>query len=156
MKCFQNFLNAGSKFIFKFDCKSRYHDTDINKNFLTYLGFSWEIDGKVRRFAFTVLLLGLFKEIVHPLVKRVSWTITWAHQSPSPKHFAIRNLYIKIFKNLVVVRFTFHCTFYHFTIEEITFWKLNIQTLNKRFLTNYQLQKCILMQAIPGSVHVLK
>ena len=44
-KYFRNFLNAGSKFIFKFDLKSRYHDIDIDKKFLAYLGFSWEIDG---------------------------------------------------------------------------------------------------------------
>ena len=53
-KCFQNFPNVGSKFMFKFDLKSVYHHIDINETFQTYLGFSWEIDSKVRHFVFTV------------------------------------------------------------------------------------------------------
>ena len=32
-KCFQNFLNAGSKFMFKFGLKSGYHHIDINETF---------------------------------------------------------------------------------------------------------------------------
>ena len=58
-KCFQNLLNAGSKFMFKFDLESGYHHIDINETFQTYVGFSWEIDGKVRHFLFTVLPFGL-------------------------------------------------------------------------------------------------
>ena len=52
----------------------------------------------------------------------------------------------------------FNVLYYHFAIEEITFWKQNIQTLNRRPLIPYKLQlrKCILTQAIPESVHVLK
>ena len=58
-KFFQNFLNAGSKFMFKFDLKGGYYHICINETFQTYLGFSWKIDGKVRHFVFTVLPFGL-------------------------------------------------------------------------------------------------
>ena len=74
-KCFQNFLNAGSKFMFKFDLKSGYHHVDINETFQTYLRFSWKIAGEVRHFVFTVFPLGLnsasflFTKIARPLVK---------------------------------------------------------------------------------------
>ena len=53
--CFRNFLNAGSKFMFKFDLKSGYHHIEINETFQTYLEFAWKTDGKVRHFVFTVL-----------------------------------------------------------------------------------------------------
>ena len=33
----------------------------------------------------------------------------------------------------------FNVLYYHFTVEEITFWKQNIQTLNKRPLIPYKL-----------------
>ena len=74
-KGLQNFLNASSKFMFKFDPESRYHHIYINETFQTYFGFSWKIDGKVRYFVFTVLPFGLnsapflFTKIVRPLVK---------------------------------------------------------------------------------------
>ena len=64
-KCFQNFLNAGSKFMFKFDLKSGYHYIDINETFQTYLVFSWKIDGKVG----LNLASFLFTNIVRLLVK---------------------------------------------------------------------------------------
>ena len=35
--------------------------------------------------------------------------------------------------------FTLHALYYHFAIEEITFWKQNIRTLNKRPLIPYKL-----------------
>ena len=74
-KCFQNFLNAGSKFMFKFDLKGGYHHIDINETFQTYLGFSWKIYGQVRHFVFTDLSFGLnsapfpFTKIICLLVK---------------------------------------------------------------------------------------
>ena len=60
--------------MFKSDLKSgcsRRH----NETFQTYLGFSWEIDSKVKHFIFTVLPFGLnsalflFTKIIRPLVK---------------------------------------------------------------------------------------
>lgn len=74
-KCFQNFLTAKSKFLFKFDLKSGYHHVDINENFQKFLGFSWLVDGKIKHFVFTVLPFGLssapfiFTKLVRPLVK---------------------------------------------------------------------------------------
>ena len=58
-KCLQNFLNADSKFMFKFDPKSGYYHIDINETFQTYLEFLWKIYGKVRYISFTVLPFGL-------------------------------------------------------------------------------------------------
>ena len=71
-KCFQNFLNADFKFMFKFDLKRGYHPIDINENFQTYLGFFWKIDGKI---FFKVLPFGLnsdpflFTKSARPLAK---------------------------------------------------------------------------------------
>ena len=90
-KCFQNFLNAGSKFMFKFDLKSGYHHIDINETFQTYLGFSWKIDGKVRHFVFS-FAISVYKDC--PSVSKI--------QSPFPKQFAILNLYKKLCKDLVL------------------------------------------------------
>ena len=42
-------------FMYKFDIKQRYHHLDIKLEHQKYLGFAWEINGKVRCFVFTVL-----------------------------------------------------------------------------------------------------
>ena len=60
---------------FKFDIKSGYHHIDILEAHQKYLGFSWEFDGKIRYFVFTVLAFGLatapfvFTKVVHVLIK---------------------------------------------------------------------------------------
>ena len=62
-------------FMFSFDLKSGYHHIDIHKNFQDYLGFSWNFEGKIRYFKFTVLPFGLataghiFTKTVRCLVK---------------------------------------------------------------------------------------
>jgi hypothetical protein len=43
----------------KFDLRSGYHHVDINNKFQRYLGFSWEINGQVKYFVFSVLTFGL-------------------------------------------------------------------------------------------------
>ena len=61
--------------MFIFNLKSGYHHVNINETFQTYLRISWEIDGTVRHFVFTVLSFGLnsalflFTKIVRPLAK---------------------------------------------------------------------------------------
>ena len=73
-KVFQNYLTRDG-FLFKFDLKSGYHHVEINRDFQTYLGFSWKIRGRVRYFTFTVLPFGLstaafiFTKVCRPLVK---------------------------------------------------------------------------------------
>ena len=42
-----------------FDLKSGYHHISINEADRKYLGFAWEIDGKIRYFIFRVLPFGL-------------------------------------------------------------------------------------------------
>ena len=62
-------------FLYKFDISQGYHHIDIDKNHQKYLGFSWKIDGKIRYFMFTVLLLRLcsapfiFTKVMRSLVK---------------------------------------------------------------------------------------
>jgi hypothetical protein len=53
-----NYAKNG-KFMVKFDLRSRYHHVDINNKFLKYLCFSWEVNGQVKYFVFSVLPFGL-------------------------------------------------------------------------------------------------
>ena len=53
-----NYAKKG-KFMVKFDLRSGYHHVDINNKFQRYLGFSWEINGQVKYFVFSVLTFGL-------------------------------------------------------------------------------------------------
>lgn len=61
--------------MFKFDLKSGYHHVSINKEYQTYLGFSWVENGVHKYFVFTVLPFGisiapwLFTKLLRPLVK---------------------------------------------------------------------------------------
>ena len=61
--------------MFKFDLASGYHHISINRDFVKFLGFSWNIDGKVRYFVFLVLPFGIssachcFTKLLRPLVK---------------------------------------------------------------------------------------
>ena len=70
--CLQ-FLSQNS-LMFSFDLKSGYHHIDILPDSPKYLGFSWEIQGHLRYFEFTVLPFGLssapllFTKILKPLV----------------------------------------------------------------------------------------
>ena len=62
-------------YFFKFDIKSGYHHIDILETHQKYLGFSWEFDGKIHYFVFTVLGVGLatapfvFTKVVGVLIK---------------------------------------------------------------------------------------
>ena len=68
------FVDPGG-FMCVFDIKSGYFHLDVNKEFWTYLGFSWEFKGKIRFFVFTVLPFGLglgpflFTKLLRPLVQ---------------------------------------------------------------------------------------
>ena len=53
-----NYAKKG-KFMVKFDLRSGYHHVDINNKFQKYLGFSWEENGQVKYFVFSVLPFGL-------------------------------------------------------------------------------------------------
>ena len=61
-------------YMIKFDLKSGYHHIDIHPEFQKYLGFAWEMDGRVRFYEFTVLPFGLssaghiFTKVVRVLV----------------------------------------------------------------------------------------
>ena len=63
-------------FMFQFDLKSGYHHISILPDHQKYLGFSWEFEGKLSFFKFTVLPFGLssapyvFTKVVRPLVKK--------------------------------------------------------------------------------------
>ena len=46
-------------FLYKFDINQSYHHIDIDENRQNFLGFSWNIDGKIWSFMFTVLPVGL-------------------------------------------------------------------------------------------------
>ena len=46
-------------FMYKFDIKQGYHHIDTKPEHKKYLGFAWEINGKVRYFVCTVLPFGL-------------------------------------------------------------------------------------------------
>ena len=73
-KVFQNYL-TNNGFLFKFDLKSGYHHVEINRDYQSYLGFSWKFKDNVRYFAFSVLPFGLstapfiFTKVCRPLVK---------------------------------------------------------------------------------------
>ena len=173
-KCFQNFFNAGAKFMFKFDLKSGYHHKDINETFQTYLGFSWKIAGKVRHFAFTVLPFGLNSapflstKIVRPLVKywrrhlikRACFLDDGLSVAESLSEAICNSQFVQetlkksgfivnceksvwyLYKSILAQTSWdshFNVLYYHFAVEEITFWKQNIQTLNKRPLIPYKL-----------------
>ena len=61
---------------FTWDLKSGYHHVDICLEHQGYLGFSWQFNGVLRYFTFTVLPFGLsstcfcFTKLLHPLVSR--------------------------------------------------------------------------------------
>ena len=62
-------------FLVKFDLKSGYHHVDVYEPHQRYLGFSWELEGKLGFFVFTVLPFGLssacyaFTKLLRPLIK---------------------------------------------------------------------------------------
>ena len=62
-------------FLYIFDISQGYHHTGIDENHQNYLGFSWNINGKIRYFMFTVLPFGLcsapfiFTKLMRSLVK---------------------------------------------------------------------------------------
>ena len=62
--------------MFQFDLKSGYHHISIRPDHQKYLCFSWEFEGKLSFFKFTVLPFGLssapfvFTKVVRPLVKK--------------------------------------------------------------------------------------
>ena len=68
-------LFQNDDYFFKCDVKQGYHHIDIFESHQKYLGFAWEIDGKLRFFAFTVLLFGLstapflFTKVTRVLIK---------------------------------------------------------------------------------------
>ena len=63
-------------YMFKFDLKSGYHHVDICSEHHKYLGFSWNFNGVVKYFAFTVLPFGLstapyiFTKLLVPLKRK--------------------------------------------------------------------------------------
>ena len=62
------------RFMIKFDLTSGYHHINIHPDHFQYLGFSWEFNGTLRYFTFTVLPFGLssaahiFTKVLRPLV----------------------------------------------------------------------------------------
>ena len=62
-------------YFFKCDIKQGYHHFDILESHQKYLGFAWEIDGKLRFFVFTVLVFSLttapflFTKVIRVLIK---------------------------------------------------------------------------------------
>ena len=58
LKVMEQFLNPND-FMFKFDIKQGYHHINIFEPHQKFLGFSWEIEGKILYFVFTVLPFGL-------------------------------------------------------------------------------------------------
>ena len=74
LRTMQDFVdNKG--FLYKFDISQGYHHIEIDENHQKYLDFSSKIDGKIRYFMFTVLLLRLrsaqfiFTKVMLSLVK---------------------------------------------------------------------------------------
>ncbi len=67
------YLSLGG-FLFCFDLSSGYHHCDIHEDFVKYLGFAWEFDGRMRYFAYAVLPFGLssapfiFTKLLRPIV----------------------------------------------------------------------------------------
>ena len=61
--------------MFKFDLKQGYHHIDISEEHQSYLGFSWNLEGKNRYFVYTVLPFGLtsapfiFTKVMRVLIK---------------------------------------------------------------------------------------
>ena len=55
-KAMLHFVEKGV-YLFKFDISQGYHHIDLSDEHQKYMGFSWEINGKVRYFVFTVLPL---------------------------------------------------------------------------------------------------
>ena len=47
------------KYLGCFDIKSCYHQLPIHSDFVKYLGFKWNLDGKERFFCFVVVAFGL-------------------------------------------------------------------------------------------------
>ena len=72
--CFEHFLKPNS-FAYKFDLKQGYHHVDIFPAHQTFLGFSWNVEGRRRHYVFTVLAFGLssapylFTKLLRPLVR---------------------------------------------------------------------------------------
>ena len=70
-KCFENYLPANKRYLFKFDLKNGYHHIDIFNSYPTYLDFSWNINGSTKHFVFNVLpfclssALFVFRKVVH-------------------------------------------------------------------------------------------
>ena len=62
-------------FVYKFDIKQGYYHIDIKSEHQRYLGFPWEINGKVRYFVFIISPIGLisapfiFSKTMRVLVK---------------------------------------------------------------------------------------
>ena len=63
-------------YLITFDLQSGYHHVPINKDFQTFLGFSWPFDGETKFFVFEVLPFGLnvaclvFTKLMRQLVKK--------------------------------------------------------------------------------------
>ena len=70
---FQNFIDKNG-FLFTFDIKSGYHHVEIFRSHQKYLSFSWNLEGKISYFSFTVLPFGLtsgpyiFTKLLRPLI----------------------------------------------------------------------------------------
>ncbi|VDI25195.1 Hypothetical predicted protein [Mytilus galloprovincialis] len=64
-------------FLFSFDLKSAYHHIEICQIHRSFLGFSWDFEGKVRYFVFNVLPFGLatagyiFSKVLREFVKHL-------------------------------------------------------------------------------------
>ena len=62
-------------FMFSFDIKQGYHHIEMDSDSVEYLGFAWEMDGRLRYFVFLVLPFGLtsapyiFTKVLRSLVK---------------------------------------------------------------------------------------
>ena len=71
-RVFENYVYPNS-WLFKFDLKSGYHHIDLHAEVQEFFGFSWEIEGNVRHFVYTVLVFGLapapkvFTKVLRPL-----------------------------------------------------------------------------------------
>lgn len=69
-------LYEKNDYIITFDLKSGYHHVPINKEFRTFLGFSWKIGGVEKYFVFNVLPFGLniacfvFTKLMRQLIKK--------------------------------------------------------------------------------------
>ena len=69
--------------LMKFDLKSGYHHLDIIGAHQTYLGFTWELQGKTRYYVFTVLPFGL-SSVCYAFTKTVE-TPYWILERPRLK-----------------------------------------------------------------------